>query len=206
VELKQAWHVLGIAPSDDPDEIRSAYTRRLFELHPDLSTSPDANEATVELNAAYADVMADLHTPGRPPTTRSRRGNRRNAPEPAGRTSPGAAGGTPHAAPREVIAVAQLADDTIGIGAPGPEAFAAALDAAHRLGEVTYVEPGSGLVQVLVEFVDGPICQLLMTFQGRATGVTEVFFTIESIDDRPAPPIDAVTELMVHTLTDRPDR
>ena len=83
-----------------------------------------------------------------------------------------------------MIAVAKLADDTIGIGAPGPETFAVLLDACHRLGEVTYVEPCSGLIQVLVEFVDGPVCQLLLTLQGRATGVTEAFCTIESIDDR----------------------
>ena len=96
-----------------------------------------------------------------------------------------------------------LADDTIGIGLPGYEAYSMTVDALHRLGEVTHDERGSGLLQVLVEFVDGPICQLLVTLQGRATGVTEIFCTIESIDDRPAPPIEAVTRLLLETLTRR---
>jgi hypothetical protein len=183
VELQQAWHVLGMEPTDDPDAVRAAYTRRLFELHPDHSSAPDANDATVRLNAAYRDVVVQLgrtehgETPAELVTE----------PEP-----------TPS---RPVIAVAKLANDTIGIGAPGPETFGVLLDACHRLGEVTYVEPSSGLIQVLVEFVDGPVCQLLLALQGRATGVTEAFCTIESIDDRPAPPIEAVTDLLVLTLT-----
>jgi hypothetical protein len=185
VELKQAWRVLGIDPSDDPDEVRAAYTRRLFELHPDHSSAPDANEATVELNAAYRDVVTELERPSHIEAARE--------------TAP--RGAQPGAPARAVVAVAKLADDTIGVGAPGPETFAVLLDACHRLGEVTYVEPGSGMIQVLVEFLDGPVCQLLLTLQGRATGVTEAFCTIESIDDRPAPPIDAVTDLLVHTLT-----
>jgi hypothetical protein len=180
VELQQAWHVLGMEPTDDPDEVRAVYTRRLFELHPDHSSAPDANDATVALNAAYRDVVVELGRAGQ-----------------GGRP----ADAVPATPPRPVIAVAKLADDTIGVGAPGPETFAVLLDACHRLGEVTYVEPSSGLIQVLVEFVDGPVCQLLLTLQGRATGVTEAFSTIESIDDRPAPPIEAVTDLLVRTLT-----
>ena len=183
MELQRAWNVLGMDPTDDPDAVRAVYTRRLFELHPDHSSAPDANDATVELNAAYRDVVIEL-----------------------GRTDHGATRTEPltEAEPtptRPVITVAKLADDTIGVGAPGPETFGVLLDACHRLGEVTYVEPSSGLIQVLVEFVDGPVCQLLLALQGRATGVTEAFCTIESIDDRPAPRIDAVTDLLVHTLT-----
>jgi hypothetical protein len=180
VELQQAWRVLGMEPTDDPDEVRAVYTRRLFELHPDHSSAPDANDATVRLNAAYRDVVVELERVGHE--------------EPALQSEPAPP-------PRPVIAVAKLADDTVGVGAPGPETFAFLLDACHRLGEVTYVEPSNGLIQVLVEFVDGPVCQLLLTLQGRATGVTEAFCTIESIDERPAPPIDAVTDLVVHTLT-----
>ena len=65
MELQQAWHVLGMEPTDDPDEVRAAYTRRLFELHPDHSSAPDANDATVELNAAYRDVVVELGRPDR---------------------------------------------------------------------------------------------------------------------------------------------
>ncbi len=107
---------------------------------PDHSSAPDANDATIELNAAYRDVVVELAP------DRDRRPGRPATPLP-----------TPAASRRtRSIAVAKLADDTIGIGAPDAETFAVLLDACHRLGEVTYVEPGSGLIQVLVEFVDGP--------------------------------------------------
>ncbi len=197
MELGRAWRVLGMDPCDDPGELRAGFARRLFDLHPDHSDAPDATAATIELNEAYQVVVTHLGAATHaPPSSANGSADPSSAPPSAPRaTAPRADD------PREVVAIAQLDDDTIGIGAPGPETYRVLLEAAHRLGEVIYVEPSSGLIQVMVEFVDGPICQLLLTLQGRATGVTEAFLTIESLDDEPPPPIDAVTRLYIDTLT-----
>jgi molecular chaperone DnaJ len=52
------YDVLGVPRTADADAIRQAYRRRARELHPDVSTEPDAEERVRELNAAYA-VLSD---------------------------------------------------------------------------------------------------------------------------------------------------
>ena len=83
------------------------------------------------------------------------------------------------------------------------------VDAAHRVGDVTFLDPSSGLVEALVEFVDGPTVTLIMSLQGRAalapdgTSGTEVWISMEpwSTPPRPDLPEDtAVAELMAHHL------
>jgi hypothetical protein len=39
-----------------------------------------------------------------------------------------------------------------------------------------------------------------LSLQGRATGVTEVFCTVESLEADPAPPIDAVAHLLLEQM------
>jgi hypothetical protein len=94
-----------------------------------------------------------------------------------------------------------LDDDTIGVNAPHSETYFRLVEACHRLGEVTHVEPGSGLLSVVISFVDAPTCQLLLTLQGRSTGLTEIFCTVESIEAADAPPVDAVTRLLFDELS-----
>lgn len=97
-----------------------------------------------------------------------------------------------------------VGNDTITVALPPTDAYLAALDAAHRLGDVIGVEPPSGLLQVLMELRDTEggriMCQLLITLQGRATGVTELCCAIEPLDSSPPPPIGAVTELLLDEL------
>ena len=66
---------------------------------------------------------------------------------------------------------------------PADEAFLAVLDAAADLGDVTYVDAESGLLEVvLTDAATGARTSLLVTLQGRAAlGTTEVFGTIESV-------------------------
>ena len=50
-------------------------------------------------------------------------------------------------------------------------------------------------------FIDEPACQVIFDLQGRAArGTTEIFCTIESMEDRPPPPIDAVTRFVADKL------
>src|SRR6187401_438524 len=138
MEVGHAWRVLGLDPCDGPrvDQaaLRAAFAQRLFALHPDHSDAPDATAATIELTEAYQTASNDLGAPPGAPSAGSV-----PPPAPAPNSTPRSA---PTAAPtREVVAVAQLSDDTIGIGAPGPETYRLLLEAAHELGEVIYVEP-----------------------------------------------------------------
>lgn len=51
-------HVLGVPESAGPDELRRAYRRRAFALHPDRNGGPDAHEAFLAVRAAYDALTA----------------------------------------------------------------------------------------------------------------------------------------------------
>ena len=186
VDLAQAWRHLGIEPTDDPDAIRAAYLRRLRVVHPDTvpaTESASANDATIALVDAYRLAV-------------------RHADAPAGSeagTAPAAAP-APAPPPRPDVPIGMLEDDTIGVALPPDATYALVVEAAHQLGEVTHIEPSSGLLQVILEFVEAPPCSLLVSLQGRATGVTEVFCTVESLEAEPAPPIEAVARLLLEQM------
>jgi hypothetical protein len=186
VDLVQAWTHLGIEPTDDPDAIRAAYLRRLRVVHPDTVPAAEtaaANDATIALVDAYRVAVQHVDGPtapvDAPPSDVAR---------PAARPT------------RPFVPIGLLEDDTIGVALPPDATYALVVEAAHHLGEVTHIEPSSGLLQVIVEFVEAPPCSLLLSLQGRATGVTEVFCTVESLEAEPAPPIDAVARLLLEQM------
>jgi hypothetical protein len=183
VDLTTAWIQLGLDPTSDADVVRAAYLARLHRLHPDHSAAPDANAVTAALTDAYQAVQAALAE------------GQVHLPDP--RPDPGPAGAAPAA---EIIPIALVADDTIAVALPPGETYALLVEAAHQLGEVVHIEPSSGMLQVIVEFVDAPVCQLLLTMQGRATGITEVFCTVESLEPEPAPPAAAVARVLLDEL------
>ena len=102
--------------------------------------------------------------------------------------------------PYEGARPTQLDGDTIGLSLPPDDALLLVIEAAHQLGDIAYLDPSNGLVEVLVEFVGAPTASLLLTLQGRATGITEVMCTVEPLSGGELPPNDAVTRLLVETL------
>ena len=188
VELSEARVILGITGEDTRRRVRAAYLRHLRDAHPDRNVSAAAHEVTVRLGDAYRTALAglgvsDSPSPNPPPGPPAGQAGHGFAPAPA------------------MVPVALLTDDTMGIGAPPDEVWALLIEASHRLGEIAFIDSGAGLLQVVIEFLDEPVCQLVLSLQGRATGVTEVFCTIESLEAGEAPPIDAVTRLLLDTLT-----
>lgn len=178
-----ARELLGLGPTHDAAELRVAYRRRVREVHPDLNDSDGATAATIALREAFELLEAFLVEPldERPD-------------EPAEQAEPAE---VPEAAS---VAARLAADDTIAIVASREEAGLALLDAAHQLGDVTYVDLVAGFLEVLVEFAGAPTSSLAMAMQGRGNGDVDVFCSIEPLSGGEVPPIDAVTRLLLHTL------
>lgn len=173
MERDAAARLLGVGEGADTDEVRQAYRRLIGRHHPDRAGAAATEEAAA-INSAYA----VLRTPTGPP------------PEPAPPRQPVAA---PPAAYRAVSVTGD--DDTLAIGLPPDEAFLAVLDAGHELGEVTYVDPNNGLLEVVMSFLEAPTSSVVVTFQGGADH-TDAFCTIESLGVGPPPPIADVVSLL----------
>lgn len=184
--VEQARRLLGLDGPCGVREVRSAYRRRVKEVHPDVNRSGQAGDLTRRLTAAYQLLVVEAARSG-----------------PA--AAPGAARSGPVAAPGAATEAAAASarmvdDDTIQLDAPREEALMSLLEASHRLGEVSYLDRGSGLVEVVVEFQEAPTSSLVLVLQGRAAGGTEVMCTVEPLSGGTSPPVEAVTALLLRTL------
>lgn len=98
------------------------------------------------------------------------------------------------------VGVELIDGETIAIGAPALEVIPMLIEAAHQLGEISYLDPVVGLLEVIVEFVGAPTSSVVLTLQGRANGTTEVFCGVEPLSGGDAPDAAAVAQLLVRTL------
>ena len=62
------------------------------------------------------------------------------------------------------------------------------------------LDPGEGLIQVLVEFEGGSLCQVVLALDAEDPARTRVGCSVESIGTYPAPHIAAVTSLVADTV------
>ncbi|KAA0234959.1 MAG: Curved DNA-binding protein [Acidimicrobiales bacterium] len=178
MELHEAWATLEIEPPADETLVRAAYRRLVRSTHPDLNQDTDATRRTIELTRAYAIVRA------------------------AQRCHPTAApSGSQSAAATSSLAVRRIAEDAIGIFAPRDDAFRFVVDEVVSLGEITYLDRGSGLVEILVEFEQHGACQVVLALRDGAGAVTELSVTVESYHPHPPPTIGEVTRIVVDALS-----
>ena len=56
--MLDCYSILAISPSASGSEIKRAYRRLAFELHPDRNKQPDAHDAFIRVHAAY-EILAD---------------------------------------------------------------------------------------------------------------------------------------------------
>ena len=185
MQVELARRLLGVTDDADVDDLRAAYRRQLLHHHPDRSSATDATERTIELTGAYRLLVALAEAP--PPVADA-------GPQ------PGAAPRAPEPEPALELTVALVDDSTIALGAPPDETLFLMSETAHQLGEITYLDPAAGLIEVIVEFVEAPTSSVVFTLQGRATGVTDVFCSVEPLSGGEAPPVDAVTRLVLDTV------
>jgi len=166
VNPAEAATVLGVGPVATPDEIRSAYRRRLRASHPDVVDGVDANHRTAQIIQAYEVLKAAV---------------------------------APLAPAVVPPVVTRMDEDTLAVAAPAEETFLLLLDAAYRLGEVTYVDVDAGLLEAVVDFGDGVIGSVVASLQGRGAA-TEVFLTVERLGKGPPVPAARLLDLVVSAL------
>jgi hypothetical protein len=173
MDVAGARAVLGVDRSATPDQLRAAYRSRLRAAHPDVNGGGDAG--TAEVVAAYRllrDVDADA----------------------------GVDAGA-EAAPPEPEPVAVVVDgDTVTADLPAGDLFALLVEAGSALGQVAYVDPESGVLEVVVHLDGYGACSVVLTLQGRAVGFTEAWCTVEPLGGGPPPSTDAVAALLGDAL------
>jgi len=187
VDPQRARRLLGLTDTADQQEVRAAYRRLIRITHPDVTATPDAAERTIELRLAYEVLRSDDA-----PTDQ--------VPPDLGGADP--VGGNEVVDEAGPVSVERVDADTIALGLPPDETLLVVLDVAHRLGEVAYLDPSAGLVEVIVEFLDAPTSSVLIHLQGRGTGQTEAICSIEPLSGGSVPPTEAVTNLLQRTLED----
>ncbi len=89
--------------------------------------------------------------------------------------------------------------DTIHLDLPADEAFAVLIEAAHRVGEVTYVDRSCAIFETVVVLSDGQSYSLVVTFQGRADG-TDAFCTLEAMERVASVPVDLVVDALIEQM------
>lgn len=179
VDVAAARATLGLGPHPTWEEVRAAYRARIQHAHPDRAGG--STEVAAALNGAYATLL------------QARRDGRLHAPAPPS-PSPTAAEADEPVLPAEV-----LDGDTIHLHLPPDEAFLRLLDAAHHVGDVTYVDRSCAIFEALVTVAGEGTCSLVVTLQGRADG-TDAFCTLEAIEHVASPPVRHVTEALVAAL------
>lgn len=171
MERAEAARVLGVAVDADPQAARDAFRALIRHHHPDR-----AGPAAAPVSARLIEAHRVMATPAPPPSEWV-------APAPP-----------PPPSPRPVPPVdARVEGDALLVAAEPEVVMAHLVEAGHRLGEVTYLDRASGLVEVLLAVQedgdDHPAaCSLVASLQGRAEAV-EVFCTVERLDGHPAPPV-----------------
>ena len=68
--------------------------------------------------------------------------------------------------------------------------------------EVSYVDRSTGIIEAVVTptIPGGQTSSLLITLQGRSSGFTEAFCTLEALGTGPTPPIEPVVATLVARL------
>jgi hypothetical protein len=183
-KIDAARLLLGVEAACSETEIRAAYRMLLLRTHPDINSKADATERTMALTSAYLLLTSVAVDPAL-----------------AQQAEPAPNQGTKTPSKQErVIEIQLLADLTISVGAPASETLMLLIDMAHELGEISYLDPSAGLLEIVIEFVEEPTSSVLLSMQGRGNATTEVFCSVEPLSGGISPPADAVARLLHRTL------
>ena len=175
--------LLGVSPQATHDEVRAAFRAQIGRHHPDVNPAPGTSARAMALIEAW-EVLGVEPAVTDPPVTDPPITDPPITDPPV--TGPLAAWAT---------------GSSVMAAAPADEVMLWLIDAAHRVGDVTFLDMAAGLVEALVEFVDGPVVTLTLSLQGRVAAGTEVFISMEPWSRPPRPDLpdpDAVARLLAH--------
>jgi hypothetical protein len=176
VELFAARAVLGVTADDGWEVIRATYREQIRLAHPDVAGEAGTGRA-VELNAAYRTLAlarreGRLHDPPPPPAGPAPGGH-----APVSRRAAWAPGSGP---PDDVRL---LTHDTIVLSSPPEETFRRLVEAAHAVGEISYLDRSSAIFEAILPLDDGSHGSLVVSLQWRAHDATcEAFCTLEALE------------------------
>jgi len=169
MSTQDARAVLGVGPTASWHDIRGAYRAEMRRAHPDTNAAPNANRQAARLNTAFAVLRgaAEGATP----------------PEPARPATAGA----------RASRVASTTESATVIEVGPDDVFLRLLDAAAAIGDVSYVDPEAGLIQLLLGG-GGPSGSQLLISVDADVDPTSVAFTLNSPDAAHAPDIREVVQ------------
>lgn len=169
VDLEEARRLLGVDEGADERTLRDAHRRAIRRAHPDAGGSATA---AAGINAAWALIRA----------AESGADDLAVAPPPVP-ASPAAA------TPVDV-------DEYYRVDVEPGELLARLADAGHEVGEVVFVDPHTGILEIVVGDAPG-VGQLAVTVGATSEAGTEVSFTLEPLGVTPAPAIGPVVEALM---------
>ncbi|HVX17920.1 MAG TPA: J domain-containing protein [Acidimicrobiales bacterium] len=196
----EALGVLGLEPGVGWSEVRAAYRGLIRELHPDRAGDASTGKVA-RITAAYSLLEATWDDRPPPPPAPSRPVPTTNGHPPPGQPprhgTPATGGATWSGLPVDV-----LGNDALAVDADAETAFFLLLDAAHDIGEVSFVDPSIGLIEAVCQFAGTPACSLVISLQGRQDHV-EAFCTLETLDGTAPPPLHHVVEVLADLARQR---
>ena len=167
MDIADALRVLGLSDAPDWSDVRAAHRRAIVRTHPDAGGS--AGDAA-RVNQAF-DLLRKISGNGERPIPGG-------APAPPTAPVPGSRS----TSPEQLIAD----DDPV-------ELLLRMADAAHEIGEVVFVDPHDGLLEVIVGDPPG-VGQLTATVDEATPDGVPVSFTLEPLCVAPAPSIHEIVE------------
>ncbi len=175
MDRERALQTLGLEKGAQAADISRAYRAQIRRAHPDAGGS----------TAAAARITEAYHWLQR-----------------AGTPPPGPSKSSP---PKPDTPAEANTDDSLVLHLPAGDVFARLVEAGHDLGEVSYIDPAAGMVQVTFTADNGVVCQLAATVQstpvpGSRQLDTQVEFTLDPLASGQAPPIGRVVASLVRLV------
>ena len=112
----------------------------------------------------------------------------------------------PEQEPEPVHDLVSLDGDTVSAELPAGDLFEMLVAVGERIGDVSYLDPEGGLLEVLLQVAGHGPCSVVLTLQGRGLGLTEAMCTVEPVGSWPAPPPEVVAAVLADGLRAVTDR
>lgn len=165
--IDRALAVLGLQGRPPWDDVRAAYRSLVRESHPDVARNEAATSRTAAINEAFAHLR------------RRTEDGREALPE------------------RPLDPARPVTQPAVVLRSRPGDVYVNLLEAAHELGDVCYLDPEAGLIQILLSDQGAAGAHLLIDLD-RDHEPPRVAFTLESADDAVAPIADVVGALAAH--------